>query len=98
MRTLVIEARHLDTDDRTVSRLEVEMPMDEAGQRGQLAELVKGLHADARMRSFGDGVASFLGAQYLVVAHYVRRDHDHEGASGAVTAHQPAQQQSLFAA
>lgn len=97
-RTLVVEARHLDTDDRTVARREVDMPVDEAGQRAQLAELVAGLHPDARMRSFGGGAASFLGAEHLVVAHYVGHDHDPTSAGRAGTADQPAQQQSLFAA
>jgi hypothetical protein len=97
-RTLVVEARHLDTDDRTVSTVEVEMPVDEVGQRAQLAELVAGLHPGVRMRSFGGGAASFLGAEHLVVAQYVGADHDREGASGEVKVHQPAQQQSLFAA
>lgn len=69
-RNLVIEARDLDTDERTVAILEVEMPLDEAGQRAQLAAAVARLHPGARMRSFGGGAASFLDSQRLVVAHY----------------------------
>ncbi len=96
--TLVIEARHLDTDHRTAVRFEVEMPIDEVGQRAQLAERVAGLHPDARMRSFGGCAASFLDAEHLVVAHYVARNRDQESAERAVTARRPAPQQTLFAA
>jgi hypothetical protein len=69
-RPLVVQARDLDTDERVVASFEVEMPPDEAGQRAQLAEVVARLHPGARMRSFGDGAASFLDSQRLVVAHY----------------------------
>lgn len=97
-RTLVVEARHLDTDERIVSTVEVDMPVDEVGQRAQLAELVPRLHPGVHMRSFGAGAASFLGAEQLIVAHYVGADPDRDGASGTVKPHEPAQQQSLFAA
>jgi hypothetical protein len=97
-RTLVVEARHLDTDDRSVARFEVDMPVDEPGQRAQLSELVAGLHPAARMRSFGGGAASFLDAEHLVVAHYVGREQDEDSAERAVTARPPTRQQSLFAA
>ena len=96
-RTLVVEARDLDTDERTVATIEVEMPVDEVGQRAQLSAAVTRLHPDARMRSFGDGAASFLDSQRLVVAHY--------GGPGGQLVHEgcadPAQQvaqQPLFAA
>lgn len=69
---MIVEARDLDTDDRTIAKFEVEMPTDEAGQRAQLAGLVARLHPDARMRSFGGGAASFLDSQRLIVAHYSR--------------------------
>lgn len=70
--TLIIEARDLDTDERTATTLSVSMPPDEAGQRQQLAAADARLHPEARMRSFGDGAASFLDSQRLVVAHYRR--------------------------
>jgi hypothetical protein len=97
-RTLIVETRQLDTDERTVASFAVEMPGDEAGQRAQLGELVAGLHPKARMRSFGNGAASFLEAEHLVVAHYVQHD--------AAVANDPTeppleahpQQQALFAA
>jgi len=69
-RLLIIEARDLDTDERTVATFEVEMPSDEAGQQAQITGAVARLHPDARMRSFGRGAASFLDSQRLVVAHY----------------------------
>lgn len=69
-RTLIVEARDLDTDERTIATFEVEMPADEAGQRAQVTGAVARLHPDARMRSFGGGAASFLDSQRLVVAHY----------------------------
>jgi hypothetical protein len=69
-RTLIVEARDLDTDERTVVTLEVSMPPDAAAQRAQMAEAVGQLHPEARLRSFGGGAASFLDSQQLVVAHY----------------------------
>lgn len=94
-RLLVVEARDLDTDERTRREIEVETPNDEAGQRAQLATVVGQLHPDARMRSFGGQTASFLDAVHLVVAHYgpaldepIRSSDDH-----LVTEQQP-----LFAA
>lgn len=95
-RTLIVEARDLDTDDRTTARFEVEMPRDEAGQRAQLTQLVGDLHPAARMRSFGNGAASFLDARHLVVAHYVERDHD--PSEPAAEARHASEQQQLFAA
>lgn len=98
-RTLIVQARHLDTDERTVVNFDVEMPADEAGQRAQLAELVAGLHPKARMRSFGRGAASFLDAEHLVVAHYVEDGTmAHDRAEPVDEAHSPPQQQVLFAA
>lgn len=96
-RILVVEARDLDTDERTVVTFEVEMPADESGQRAQLAAAVTRLHPGTRMRSFGDGAASFLDSQRLVVAHY--------GGAGGQLLHdrsaepvEQVEQQPLFAA
>lgn len=69
-RLLVVEARDLDTDERTRREIEVEAPIDEAGQRAQLATVVGQIYPDARMRSFGGQAASFLDTVHLVVAHY----------------------------
>jgi hypothetical protein len=69
-RRLIVEARDLDTDARTRQELDVDAPTDEAGQRAQLVSVVARLHPEARMRSFGNGAASFLDSSHLVVAHY----------------------------
>jgi hypothetical protein len=69
-RRLIVEARDLDTDARARQELDVDAPADEAGQRAQLAGVVARLHPEARMRSFGNGAASFLDSSHLVVAHY----------------------------
>ncbi|HTZ65808.1 MAG TPA: hypothetical protein VMB51_17060 [Solirubrobacteraceae bacterium] len=65
-----MEARDLDTDARARQEVDVDAPADEAGQRAQLASVVARLHPDARIRSFGNGAASFLDSSHLVVAHY----------------------------
>jgi hypothetical protein len=69
-RRLIVEARDLDTDARVRQELDVDAPTDQAGQRAQLAGVVARLHPEARMRSFGNGAASFLDSSHLVVAHY----------------------------
>src|SRR4051812_8975283 len=67
---LVIEARDLDTDERSVATFPVAMPADEGRQRSQLAQAVAQVHPDARIRSFDRGAASFTDSRQLVVAHY----------------------------
>lgn len=96
-RTLVVEARDLDTDERTVSTLNVEMPADELGRRAQLSSVVAGLHPHARMRSFEGATASFLDSEQLVVAHY-RDTQPQETRETSVSRMQPVEQPSLFAA
>jgi hypothetical protein len=93
---LIVEARDLDTDDRIVATLEVEMAADDAGQRAQLARAVAALHPDAQMRSFGEGAASFLGSQHLVVAHYRAKRGPALDAPGGRSRH--VEQQPLFVA
>lgn len=97
-RTLVVEARDLDTDERSVDTITVDMPVDDAGQRAQFARVVARLHPDAQMRSFGGGAASFLDSQRLIVAHYALSS-GAEPATASLSG-PPAQveQQSLFAA
>lgn len=68
-RTLIVESRDLDTDARSVAALEIEMPDDHAAQRAQFERAVAPLHPAARLRSFGNGAASFLDSQSLVVAY-----------------------------
>jgi hypothetical protein len=69
-RRLIVEARDLDMDPRARQEVDVDAPADEAGQSAQLASVVARLHPEARMRSFGNGAASFLDSSHLVVAHY----------------------------
>ena len=68
--TLTIEARDLDTDERTRTVLEVAAPADPAQQRAALADAVAQEFPDATLRSFSDGAASFLDSQHLIVAAY----------------------------
>ncbi|MEX2196787.1 MAG: hypothetical protein WD844_16010 [Thermoleophilaceae bacterium] len=71
--TVVIESRHLDTDERERVEVEVAPATDEPGQRRQLVELVARHRPGARLRSFADGAATFLDAQHLVIAAYSPR-------------------------
>lgn len=43
---------------------------DPAGQRSQLIDVVMASHPRARVKSFADGVASFLDGAKLIVARY----------------------------
>jgi hypothetical protein len=95
-RTMIVEARDLDTDERRVAKFNVQMPFDECGRRAQLESIVTHLYPHARMRSFEDRAASFLDAQSLVVAHYGQGDQQ-----PALATSSPAErleQQSLFTA
>ncbi len=67
---VIIEARDLDTDARERVEVAVDAPHEEHAQRTQLKQLVAERHPGARLRSFADGAASFLGRQHLVVATY----------------------------
>ena len=93
-RRLIVEARDLDTDARARQEVDVDAPADEAGQRAQLASVVARLHPEARMRSFGNGAASFLDSSHLIVAHYTEA---HEPASTLSVPHASADiQRPLF--
>jgi hypothetical protein len=93
-RRLIVEARDLDTDARVRRELDVDAPTDQAGQRAQLAAAVARLHPEARIRSFGNGAASFLDSSHLVVAHYAEA---HEPASALSVPEASADvQQPLF--
>ena len=94
-RTLVVETRDLDTDERTVATFDVEMPADEPGRRAQLSEVVAQLHPRARMRSFGGAAASFLDSEQLVVAHYGESPMKRRATSADPV--QQVEQQPLFA-
>ena len=95
--TLCVESRDLDTDARSVAELEVEMPADRASQRAQFEQAVAPLHPAARLRSFGNGAASFLDSQSLIVAYY--RGSGRERAEDRATPRAvETEQQALFAA
>jgi len=89
---VIIEARDLDTDERERVEVEVDAPHEEHAQRTQLKELVAERHPGARLRSFADGAASFLGRQHLVVATYEPKPR------GRRPSKQVAGQAGLFAA
>jgi hypothetical protein len=79
---IVIHARHLDNDERSERRVAVAVrPHSDAGQRTQLREAVERVHPEARIRSYAEGVASFVTSTHLVVARYdsvpVQADDDH---------------------
>lgn len=69
---VVIEARDLDTDERDRLELTVPAPGEAYQQRAQLVALVAEHHPEARLRSFANGAATFLGRQHLIVASYPR--------------------------
>lgn len=94
--TLIVESRDLDTDERSVATFVVDVPADQGRQREQLADVVARIHPDARMRSFGEGAASFLSSQRLVVAHY--DDVREQTTPPASPPSEPVEQQALFAA
>lgn len=96
---LVIEARDLDTDARVRRSVRVVAPMEIAGQRGQLERIVAEVHPDAKLRSFANGAATFLGRQQLVIAHYVELPALHRASeANEGTAPRRVEQGSLFAA
>lgn len=70
---VTIKARDLDTDAKEVTTVDVEPAFDPGEQRSQLARLVEGHHPGARLRSFSDGVATFLSREHLIVASYSKR-------------------------
>lgn len=88
--SVIVEARDLDTDARTRQVIEAHRPSGAAGRRTQLQSIVAELHPDAKIRSFADGVASFLAPQHLIVARY---DAVVEGTIAGASA---ASQTSLF--
>lgn len=67
---IVVEARDLDTDERSRESVAVDPPADSSAQRSQLSEVATRLHPSARMRSFANGAATFLDRQHLIVAFY----------------------------
>ncbi len=66
--TVRVETRDLDTDERVRSEFSVPAGDSEAADRASLIEAVARVQPDAKIRSFGDGAATFLGRQHLVIA------------------------------
>ncbi|MGI8659579.1 MAG: hypothetical protein ACR2LH_00840 [Thermoleophilaceae bacterium] len=92
--TITVEARDLDTDERSRTVLEGAAPRAPAQQRAELIAEVTRLHPTARIRSFASGVATFLDRQHLVVAWYERLPRGRR----TEEAEQAPPQESLFAA
>ena len=70
--TITIEARDLDTDERSKTVLDSSVPKEPGRQRAHLIDAVAGVHPGARIRSFADGAATFMDRDHLVVAWYGR--------------------------
>ncbi len=66
-----IEARDLDTDERTQVILPAERPAAPGARERELRTLIADVHPEAKFRSFADDVATALDRQHLVVAFYV---------------------------
>jgi hypothetical protein len=71
--TVVIEERHLDTDERRREERTVPSPHDPTEERTRLVQLVAELHPEATHRSYADGAATFLAPHHLIVAYYEQR-------------------------
>ena len=92
--TVRVETRDLDTDRRTHVEFSVAPRSSEALERAQLIQLVGQVRPDARIRSFANSAATFLGRQHLVIASYV----EPAKARRAMSEVSQADQDSLFAA
>jgi len=91
--TLVVEARDLDTDERSRATFVVPATSNPADQRAQLVEATEAVHPYAKMRSFADGAATFLDRQHLIVAFYT----DPLGATRLAARASRGAQERLFA-
>lgn len=92
---VLVEARDLDTDERSVTRFEIPTPSGSDSERRELKRLVADLHPQARFRSFAGGAATFLDRQHLVVAHFAG-PRPRRRASGTIV--DESGQDALFAA
>lgn len=68
--TITIEARDLDTDERSRTTIAVVAPQDPGRQRAVLADAVAEPFPGAKLRSYADGAATFLDRQHLIIASY----------------------------
>lgn len=93
--TVSVETRDLDRDERVRTQVSVYPSDSDAADRATLIEVVARIKPDAKIRSFGDGAATFLGRQHLVIASF------RESAKERRTRYRAArrsEQDSLFAA
>lgn len=90
--TIIVEHRHLDTDERARRVYTVDAPGDDAQERARLLRLVADLHPEAANRSYADGAATFLSPDHLIVAFYERRTvRGRRDRGGAAAADRPPQ-------
>ncbi len=92
---ILVEARDLDTDERSVTRFEISPPSGTDSKRRELERLVATVHPNAKIRSFAGGAATFLDRQHLVVAHYAGQP---RGARSRQRSVEESSQDVLFAA
>lgn len=69
-RELLVRTRDLDHGETRVRVLKRCMPPAQQRQRLQRIDAVEDIHPGARIKSFADGVASFLQGANLIVARY----------------------------
>lgn len=93
--TVRVETRDLDTDERVRSEFSVRPLDSDAADRASLIEVVARVQPDAKLRSFGNGAATFLGRQHLVIASFRESVRERRSRSRAA---QSGEQDSLFAA
>ncbi len=93
--TVRVETRHLDTDERERSEVGAAPQGSEALERAQLVEIVAQVMPGAKLKSFANGAATFLGRQHLVIAAYVEPSRTRRA---RWEASQADHQDSLFAA
>jgi hypothetical protein len=89
---LVLEARDLDTDDRSRTTLPVPRPRNAGEERRMIEEAAANLHPNAKLRSFANGAATFLDRQHLVVAFFLDAR-----AARRTSVDQDSSQEQLFA-
>jgi len=95
---VLIEARDLDTDERSEVVLSAARPGSEEAREGELRSLIASVHPEAKFRSFAGDVATALGSQHLIVAHYIGEAAPARPAAERQPASPDGDQGELFAA
>ena len=93
--TVTVETRDLDTDERALTEFLVPAADSDAADRARLIESVARVQPDAKIRSFGNGAATFLGRQHLVIAAFRESAKERRVRARAARSNE---QDSLFAA